>query len=286
MNDELSGPKKGGARTGPSYSVRPEGAAQIALLGPPNSGKSQLHYSLTGARSEIGPYPFTTQLPLPGMIPFEDINIQLVDLPPISNEHFEPWLANTLQTADAGIIVIDITNPECTDHIQQVTDQLKSRKINLVEQFGINHSNSPESKDDLWNPFQIDIPAIMVANKIDLSDGPEELEALNELVTNPFPSLAVSALTEENLDVLTRRIFELMNIVRVYTKIPGKPADTNRPFTLLYGGTVSDVARQVHKDIASAFRFARVWGESVYDGQPVGPDHILQDMDIVELHVK
>ena len=286
MTDELSAPKKSGARTGPSYSVRPEGAAQIALLGPPNSGKSQLHHTLTGARSEVGPYPFTTQLPLPGMMPYEDIHIQLVDLPPISNDYFEPWIVNSLQPADAALLIIDINNPECIDHIQQVSRQLATRKISLTEQFEDKDSKIAEQDDEIADPFRIELPTILVANKIDLSDDAGELDALNDLVSYSFPSIAVSATTGKNLDVLSRMLFEKMKIVRVYTKVPGKPADTERPFTLIAGGTVADVARQVHKDFARTFRFAKVWGEHVFDGQQVGTDHVLHDLDIVELHVK
>ena len=286
LNDEISGPKKGGARTGPSYSVRPEGAVQIALVGPPNSGKSLLHHKLTGARSEIGPYPFTTQLPLPGMMPYEDINIQLVDLPPISQDYFEPWIVNTLQTPDAAIIVIDITNPECIDHVQQVVDQLATRRIILTHHFPDQPIEPTLVDEDELDPFQIQIPAILVANKLDLASGPEELDALNELVQYDFPSLAVSAQSGENLDTLSKAVFNKMNIVRVYTKIPGKPADTDKPFTLLAGGTVFDVAVQIHKDIAGTFQFARIWGKHVFDGQQVGQDHVLHDLDIVELHVR
>ena len=130
------------------------------------------------------------------------------------------------------------------------------------------------------------MPTILAVNKFDLADNEEELNALNELVNYQFPSIALSALTGYNLDRLARMIFEKLNIVRVYTKIPGKPADTEKPFTLLAGGTVFDVARQVHKDFAATFQFARVWGENVFDGQQVGPDHVLHDQDIVELHMK
>ena len=284
LTDELSAPRKSGARTGPSYSVRPEGAAQIALLGPPNSGKSQLHHVLTGARSEVGPYPFTTHLPLPGMMPYEDIHIQLVDLPPISEEFFEPWIVNSLQPADGALLVIDITNPECIDHIQQVINQLASKKISLTNNFG--DEEVTDEGDDVDDPFRIELPTILVANKIDLADSAEELEALNELISYNFPSIAVSALNGDNLDSLSYMLFEKLKIVRVYTKVPGKPADTERPFTLTSGGTVSDIARQVHKEFAASFRFAKIWGEHVFDGQQVGPDHILHDLDIVELHVK
>ena len=286
LNDELSGPRKGGARTGPSHSVRPEGGAQLALLGPPNSGKSQLHHHLTGARSEIGPYPFTTQILLPGMMPYEDIHFQLVDLPPVSNDYFEPWVANALQTADAALLVIDISNPDCIDHIDQVIAQLDQRKITLIDQF-VTEKLAIETDDEtVDDPFRIELPTILVANKIDLAAGRGELDALNDLVSYNFPSVAVSALTGANLESFPRMVFEKMKIVRVYTKIPGKPADTDKPFTLKLGGTVSDVARQIHKDFENTFRFARIWGKNVFAGQQVGPDHVLEDLDILEIHVR
>src|SRR5262245_35542386 len=89
LSDELTGPKKGGARAG-HFTVRREGAAQVCLVGPPNAGKSTLHAALTRSHSEVGPFPYTTKLPVPGMLPFEDIAFQLVDLPPLSPEHIEP----------------------------------------------------------------------------------------------------------------------------------------------------------------------------------------------------
>ena len=105
ITEELAGPKKGGARTAPPTAIRPEGAAQIALLGPPNSGKSSLHARLTGSHATSGPYPFTTQFPLPGMLPYEDVAFQLVDLPPVCRKHPVPWLAAALRSADACLLV-------------------------------------------------------------------------------------------------------------------------------------------------------------------------------------
>ena len=286
LNDELAGPRKGGARTGPTHSVRPEGAAQIVLLGPANSGKSQLHHRLTGARSEIGPYPFTTHTLLPGMMPYEDIHLQLIDLPPISADFYEPWLTNALQSADAALLIIDIANPECIDHISQVIEQLDKRKISLTTTFSSEITEKLDDNDAMYDPFRIELPTILVANKIDLARNQYDFDALNELVNRNFPSIAISALNGENLDNFACMLFEKMQIVRVYTKIPGRPPDTDRPFTLRFGGKVSDVARQIHKDFEDTFQFARIWGKKVFDGQQVGPDHVLNDLDVVEIHVK
>ena len=107
LTEDLTGPKKGGGRSGPVQAVRPEGAAQVALVGPPNAGKSSLVAKLTGSHTEVGPYPFTTKSPIPGMLSYEDVHIQLVDLPPLSADFMEPWYVNALQTADAALLVVD-----------------------------------------------------------------------------------------------------------------------------------------------------------------------------------
>ena len=132
LTEELAGPKKGGKRSGPSYVIRPEGAAQVALIGPPNSGKSSLHVKLTGSTSEVGPYPYSTHLPVPGMIPYDDIHIQLVDLPPISDEFMETWIVNALQPADAAMLVIDLSDPDCLEQVPTVLEHLAEKKIFLT----------------------------------------------------------------------------------------------------------------------------------------------------------
>ena len=106
LSDDLTGPKKGGVRSGPVHTVRREGAAQIALIGPPNAGKSSLHVKLTGSRATIGPYPYTTHEPLPGMLPYEDVHLQLVDLPPVSADYCEPWFATALQPASRASLTM------------------------------------------------------------------------------------------------------------------------------------------------------------------------------------
>ena len=290
LTDELTGPRKGGARTGPMHTVRPEGAAQVALIGPPNSGKSMLHSKLTGAKTEVGPYPYTTKLPQPGMAVYEDIHFQLIDLPPVSDQYVESWIVNALQPADAVLLVIDISNPDCIDHVDQATAQLHARQIHLynanINGVDVVREDHSSDESEIENPFRIILPTILVANKIDIVDNERELDALDELLGHRFPSIAVSATTEFGLDKVSELLFRCLNIVRVYTKVPGKPADTDRPFTIRYGGTVRDIAVQVHKEFGETFRFARIWGEKVFDGQPVGPEHVLIDKDIIELHTK
>ena len=286
LTEELSGPKKGGKRSGPSHVVRQEGAAQLCLIGPPNAGKSALHVKLTGSRSDVGPYPFTTHLPIPGMLPHEDVHFQLVDLPPVSADFMEPWLVNTLQHADGILLVIDVSDPECLEQVPAVLARLQEKKIYLRSSWpGLPTDSAPSVEED-DDPFRLDLPTVLIANKSDLDPDPEEVKVLEELLGLRFPALTVSAETGDGLDAIGPFLFKALEIVRVYTKTPGKPADSDKPFTVRRGGTVLDVAKLVHKDIARGLKFARVWGTEVFDGQQVGPDHAVADGDVVELHAQ
>jgi ribosome-interacting GTPase 1 len=292
LNEELAGPRKGAARTGPVHTIRREGAAQIALIGPPNAGKSTLHSALTGSRADVGPYPHTTLEPMPGMCPFEDIYFQLVDLPPVSAEYLETWFVNALQPADAALLIVDISDPACTEHIEAVLARLEEKKVTLSARWpnrdsqAVDRTTEPKSDVAVPDPFRIELPTLLIANKIDLCRGSEDLEVLKELTGIAFPALAVSATTGHGLAGIAPFLFERLQIVRVYTKAPGKPAQMDRPFTVRRGATVLDVARLVHKDIAGSLRYARAWGRGVFDGQQVGPEHPLCDRDVVELHIR
>ena len=290
LTEELAGPRKGATRTGPVHTVRREGAAQIALLGPPNAGKSSLHVRLTGSRADIGPYPHTTHAPMPGMLAYEDIHFQLIDLPPISADFFEPWFVNALQPADAAMLVVDISDPDCTDHVVTILERLEERKITLSERWPAAGQPAPDADDAgdelALDPFRINLPTLLVANKIDRNPDPEDIRVLKELTGVSFPAQAVSTESGQGLDALGRFLFTQLKVVRVYTKAPGKPAEMDRPFTLRTGASVLDVARLVHKDFAGSLRYARAWGGKVFDGQQVGPEHEVVDGDIVELHMR
>lgn len=289
LTDELAGPKKAPARAGPVHSIRPEGAAQIALLGPPNSGKSALHAKLTGSKAAIGPYPHTTQEPAPGMFAYQDIHFQLVDLPPISADYVPTWLINALQPADAALLVVDIADAACAEQLEFVVRHLKEKKVSLTGQWPADAAagEPAEISDDerALDPFRLYLPTLLVANKCDSNaDYADDISALKELTGVELPVVAVSAETGAGLDAIGPFLFEKLQIVRVYTKTPGKEAELDRPFTLRAGATVHDAALLVHKDIAASLRFARAWGPDVYDGQQVGPEHRVVDRAILEFH--
>ena len=283
--EELEGARKGGRHGGPALVIRPEGAAQIALIGPPNSGKSSLHARLTGSGAHVAAYPFTTQYPEPGMMPHEDVHFQLIDLPAISPEQPVHWLAGALQTADAGLLVMDLGEPSCLEQLQAVQSVMEQKRLTLTELWeatGTLRGSAPQGDED---PFALRLPTLLLANKADrISDLDAELQAFRELTGLRYPVLAVSATTGRGLGEIGPWLFRNLGIVRVYTKAPGHPPDKSRPFTLRRGQTVGDVARLVHKDLGRSLRYARIWGHSGFEGQQVGHERVLADGDVVELH--
>ncbi|MCU0764863.1 MAG: TGS domain-containing protein [Burkholderiaceae bacterium] len=289
LGEQLESGRKSGGHGGPALVIRPEGAAQVALLGPPNSGKSALHARLTASGATVAPYPFTTQFPQPGMMPHEDIFFQLIDLPPLAAEHPVPWLGSTLQTADAALLVVDPAEPACTEQLQQVRSLLAARRVTLTGRWpAADESRGGEAQDapaDDPDPFGVRLPTLLLANKADLAgDADAELQALLDLTGIRLPALAISARTGRGLGELGPWLFARLGVLRVYTKVPGHAADRRRPFTLRRGQTVGDVARLVHRDLVRTLRYARIWGPSGFDGQTVGHEHRVADGDVVELH--
>jgi 50S ribosomal subunit-associated GTPase HflX len=207
-----------------------------------------------------------------------------VDLPPVSGDFMEPWLVNALQPADGVLLVIDVSDPECLEHVPALLERLARRKVFLRASWPGLSSTKPVA-DEPENLFHLNLPTVLIANKSDLDPDPEEVVVLEELLGLRFPALTMSAETGAGLDELGAFLLRALEIVRVYTKTPGKPADTDKPFTVRRGDTVLDVARLVHRDIARDLKFARMWGKDVFDGQQVGPDHAVSDGDTVELHL-
>jgi ribosome-interacting GTPase 1 len=278
LRDELAGPSKGGARSGPPTFIRPEGAAQVAIIGPPNSGKSSLHATLTGSQTHVGAYPFTTQYPEPGMLDVDDAQIQMVDLPPISSHHPIPWIGNTLQSADGALLVVDLGQPGCVEMIVEARQILDERRVTLTGTWDLSRSDN----DD---PFAIRLPTLLIASKADAIPGIEEdLNVCRELGDLHFPTMVVSTQTGDGIDTIGPWLFRNLDIVRVYTKVPGKEPDLDRPYTVRHGATVGEVSMLVHRDLAASFHHARIWGRESYDGQQVGKEHVVEDGDILEIH--
>lgn len=272
LRKDVISKKKGGR--GDLYVVQKEGAAQIAVVGFPNSGKSSILACLTNANPLIAEYPLSTLTPLPGMMPFEDIQIQLVDLPPIGNESTDRWISGILRNTDALLLILDMTDdPEIQaelliEQLQQWNIHLLSGKKPAVE------ANTGVSKRGL-----------IVVNKNDLAVTEGSFIRLKEKYGNTYQCIAISALKKENLEELKRAIFEIAGIIRVYSKPPGKEPDLSTPFTIPSGSTVLDLAEFIHKDFLFNLKFARVWGSAKFEGQRVEKTHALKDRDIVEFHI-
>jgi ribosome-interacting GTPase 1 len=275
LREEMERGKVGGKKTGVSHRVPSEGAGQVALVGPPNAGKSSLLAALTHAHPEIAPYPYTTRVPQPGIMLWQDAPVQLVDLPPIAPEFFESWVPSLIRSADAALLVVDLASDDVADAALAVLDRLAEGHTELVG----------ELPYDVEDERVRHIKTVMVANKLDAGGAADRLAILRDWLGPRFPMVAASALTGEGLETLRRAAYDLLGVLRVYTKVPGKPADRTRPFTMPIGSTVLDLAREIHRDFEHSLKSARIWGTGVFDGQPVKRDHELHDADIVELHV-
>lgn len=259
------------ARHGYTVKVEPEGAAQVVILGPPNAGKSSLLGAFTRAEPAIGEYPFTTTRPQPGMMPYEDVQVQLVDLPPVTREHLDSWMPNVVAAADAAILVIDPTSSEVPDDVEAVRERLAAVRVRLVGEL-------PEDGD----PRDTFLPTLAVITKLDRARR-EDLEVLEELYGGEFPLVSVSVATRAGFEAFKVAVWRRLQLLRVYAKPPGKPADRTAPFVLPEGSTVLDLAELVHRELAEKLAFARLWGGKL-DGQRVSRDFELRDRDVVELH--
>lgn len=265
---------KRGAKRDTSYYFPREGAGQVVVIGPTNSGKSALVAALTNATPEVSEAPFTTWDPLPGMMPFENIQIQLIDTPPLNRDFVEPEMLNLLRRADLVLLVIDLQ----ADPLDQLEEALA-----LLEE----HRIVPRHRQERYRGEQHPsfVPLVVLVNKHDDEHTDEDFQILLELLPEDCPLLPVSTLSGRNLDYLKRVVFERLEIVRVYAKPPGRDPDYTAPYVLKRGATVEDLAGRVHRDFLENLKSARVWGSGIYDGQAVGRDHVLHDGDVVELRI-
>jgi ribosome-interacting GTPase 1 len=266
---EKAAPKK--AKT---YKFPRQGAGTVIILGGPNAGKSRVLAELTSAKPEVAPYPFTTREPQPGMMPWEDVTVQLVDTPPITDTFFETYLPNITRTADGVVLCFDGSSDDAPDHTAEVIRQIESRKTLLARESGF-------LEDDLT---QVQVKTLFVVTRGDDPGCADRLAYFEEMLPGRFTPLLVEFDRPETVGPLRDAIYGLLGVMRVYTKAPGKPADYKSPFTLPIGATVEDLAEKVHKDIAAKLTHARIWGSGVHDGQSVGREHELADRDLVELH--
>ncbi len=264
-------PKKGGV----SHKIPKQGAGQYAVVGGPNVGKSRLLTRLTRATPEVAAYPFTTREPHAGMMDWEDARVQLIDTPPITADYMEGYLSSLVRSADAALLMVDLGDDDGPFAAEAVLDRLAQTKTILA-------GRVPKTQDDLTIEH---VKTLLVANKSDMPGAADRLEIVREMFGQRFPTHVIAAEHGTGLEELRTAIYQFLNVIRVYTKQPGKPPDMNSPFTCPAGSTLVEMAALVHRDFADNLKSARIWGTGVFDGQPVSRDHILHDKDIVELHL-
>ncbi len=261
-----------------SMLIEREGAAQLTVIGLPNAGKSQLVSSITNASPAIAEYPFTTRSATPGMMEFENIQIQLIDTPPLTGESTEWWLVNTIRRADGLLIVVDLSDAPLAQ-MEAITVQLERMRIGLFERM------AEEGQEEEQNVVLSQNKALIIGNKIDLDNASPNYQALREKYGKQLPTIAISAKEGNGLDELKLKIYQMLDIIRVYTKAPGKKPDFTEPIILKRGSKLDDAAAEVHKDFAAKLKYARIWGSGKHDGLMAKRDHILEDGDIIELHL-
>ena len=263
--------KPAGKGTDP-FHVPKNGAGQIVLIGAPNVGKSSLLAATTNAPVKVGDYPYTTALPMPGMWEYQDVQIQLVDTPPMTPEHVPPGLFGTIRQADVIGIVADASG----DALEQADSAMT-----ILAGRDVSPATVPQNERD--GEDSSNYPALIIASKADLA-APGNIDTLRELYAGRLEVMPVSAATGEGLERLGRRLWDLLAVIRVYTKEPGKAAEGDRPYTLPIGATIEDLAGEIHRDLPGMMKFARIWGEGRFDGQRAHRNEVLHDKDLVEIH--
>jgi ribosome-interacting GTPase 1 len=273
--DEVETERKHPKKVGISYKIPKQGAGQYVLVGGPNVGKSRLLSRLTRATPEVAPYPFTTREPLPGMMEWEDVRVQLIDLPPITADFMEGYVSSMVRSADAALLMIDLGDDDGPFAAEAVRERLAQTKTMLVGQ-------KPAVVEDPTIEF---VRTLVVGNKSDLPGADDRLAIARELLGEHFTVQAISAEHGGGLEELRTAIYRFLQVIRVYTKHPGKPPDLSSPFTCPIGSTLVELAALVHRDFAEGLKSARIWGTGVFEGQTVKRDHVLHDKDVVELHL-
>jgi hypothetical protein len=268
---DTSGKKKGGKQQD-IFHIQRSGSGQIALLGTPNCGKSSIVAALTHAKVTVADFPYATAGPVPGMMKFEDVQIQLIDLPPVTIDFVAPGQVGTYRNCDAIAIVLDLS-ADPAGQLKVLLDFLEARSL-LIDSI-------TSTFDQQGNP--LGRRAFCVCTKADIAQA-GSFEKAQKACRYPFEFTKISTLTGEGMGELPQFIFKQLKIIRVYAKPPGKKPDMDEPFTLPEGSTVMDLTTAIHRDLAEKLKFARIWGTGVYNGQNVQRNHVLNDKDIIELH--
>jgi ribosome-interacting GTPase 1 len=271
---EASQKGKGAGRRHSVFHIDKEGAGQVVIVGQPNVGKSALVTALTNATPEVSASPRSTWTPTPGMMEVENVQIQLVDTPPLDRDFIDPEFPNLLRRCDMILLVVDLqANP-----FEQLEETAALLKENRIVPLRLKERHAGQRG-------LVFKPVLVLVNKSDDESLDEHFQIFSELLEDDWPLIPLSAQTGRNLDRMKQAVFEQLGIMRIYSKAPGKQPDFSTPFVIQKGSTVEEFAGKIHKDFYDNLKAARVWGSAQYDGQMVKRDHVLQDGDVVELRI-
>ena len=322
-------------KSGPKFFMEKEGAAQIIILGPTKVGRSSLLASTTNAKVEISDYPFTTREPVPGMSPFEDIQFQIIEAPPLvegaaDGEGMGMQTLGLARNADGLILMVDASqNPSA--QLSLMLGELEKARIFLQKPRGrvdierrfrgaglrisllgrlvdcrlkdveellrsyrvvdaVVRIQGEAMLDDVEEAiFEANVyrPAIVIANKMDVAGAEKRFVELKRFVGDRLSVVPVSCKTGQGLESLGKKLFDALGVIRVYTKEPSAKKHSPKPFILKCGATIQDLARQIHSDFYKQFSYAKVWSKRlVFSPQKVGLPFVLDDRDVVEIHIK
>ena len=269
------GTQQHGAHKAPTHDhVEREGAGQVILIGGPNVGKSSLLESLTHAKPLVADYPYSTREPMTGMMTFDTIQIQLIDTPPISDEMYEPYMANLVRNADIVALVCDSTDRDCISRVDYAVMALEQKHILL----------QPDLSHQSDDPRNYTKRTIVCAHKAFEDESDAGVAAVRQRFAG-FAVVETSVLDDGSLNRFKQAVFDSLGIIRVYTKHVGHDAQLIDPVILPRGSTVEEAARSIHKDFAANLKFAKIWGKGKFDGQRVQRDFQLSDGDVIEFHI-
>ena len=257
------------------YHINKEGAGQIVIIGCTNAGKSSLVQTQTNAEPEISQVPFTTWSPMPGMMYIDNVQVQLIDTPPFCEEYIDPEFLNLIRRVDLVLIMLDLH----TDPVQQLKFIYQKLQENRI---------APQHLEGLIEveDFLLYVPSLVLVNKYDSEEYEEHYQIFKELLDLDCPMMPVSTKTGYNIDTFKQTVFDMLGVIRVYSKAPGKEVDKTAPFVIEKGTVMGDFAGKVHKDFQENLKSARIWGTSAdFPGQMVSRTHVLEDEDVVELQI-
>lgn len=299
---------------GSGITIKKEGSAQIAIISLTNAGKSMLLSKLTNAKPEIAEHEFTTTKIEMGIMDNGGVKIQTLEIPAVykdfAHKGLGPSYFSVIRNVDLIVILLDLTKnvEEQKAIIENEFDKAQIRLnreappviIRRAASGGIAFIGKAYLKADMEDAMRMfrenaihnaEVEFYDYATIEDLTDAlNESIEYKTALYVYNKSDLiprkdGVSAKTGEGLDDLRKKIWQKLRLVKVFTKMPGKPKDWP-PIALDVGSDIRDLAIFVHKDFVKRFKFARIWGKSArFAGQRIGLDHELADDDIVEFHL-